>query len=392
VAGQVTRKAWNNRFQVLAATAVITLLLVLARNLGPGKDSNPVAAGLRGDVLQIKNAQGETVDEIPLDASTLGRAKNNDSYDLQSICKFYDVDGDGKNEFLYFQTARRDTGYNSTLYYRSLWRKFPKWERSFRQSMFFPKDPVDTDQYLTINSFIVGDFEENQKPDVFVIAHHVLYPCIVYKLDARDGTILGSYIHIGHLGVIASADIAAIGVQQLFVAGWNSAFDCVAFAVLDPRLISGHSPSRGNYVPQGSSLGTEMYYILIPRTTIAESMRGTEVADGPTELTVDGMKKSISLTIPDLTVSVPGSSDHLTGSLIITFDSSMRIENVNSTSTWNQAAQILHDEGKARRIPDAMSLTTEYRNSVLYWDGRRWGRTPVMNERYLAALKELEQK
>ena len=144
--------------------------------------------------------------------------------------------------------------------------------------------------------------------------------------------------------------------------------------------------------PKALPRGPKCTYILIPRTAIAESLRGTEVASGPTELTIDGMKKSISLTFPDLTVSVPGSSEHLTGSLIMTFDSSMRIENVNSTSTWDQAAQILHNEGKARRIPDAVSLTTEYRNSVLYWDGRQWGRTPVMNERYLAALKELEQK
>jgi hypothetical protein len=256
----------------------------------------------------------------------------------------------------------------------------------------FPKDPVDTDQYLTISNFIVGNFEENQKPDVFVIAHHVLYPCFVYKLNALDGTILGSYLHIGHLGAIGAADLATIGVEQLFVAGRNNAFDCAALAVLDPRLISGYSPTRGRYDPRGLSPGTEMYYILMPHTSIAKSLQETDVGTAPTELTIDGMKKSISVTFPDLSVSVPGSAEQLTGSLIITFDSSMRVENVSSTPTWDQAAEILHSEGKASRIPGAAYLNREYKNSVLYWDGRQWEHTQVMNKQYLLALKEIQAK
>ncbi|HTP12889.1 MAG TPA: hypothetical protein VMM37_04645, partial [Bacteroidota bacterium] len=387
-AGRMVRRAWNNRYQVFSAVSLISLLLVLARNIGPGKDSNPVTAELNGNTLQIRNAEGVAVDEISIDPSTLARAKDRGAPDPARICRFYDVDGDGMNEFLYLQEAQRDTGYNSTLTCRSLWRKLSRWEDSFRPTFSFPNDPVDTDRYLTINSFLVGDFLNTHASEVLAIAHHTLYPCVVYELDGVTGKTIGSYLHVGHLGVAAAADMFSTGVQQAFVGGWNNAFGCAVLAVLDPRMVSGHSPTRGKYTPVGCPQGTEIYYIRIPHTAIASSSGATRTGVGPSEISVDGMKKSITLIVPDLYVRDPESGVEFEGGLMITFDSSMHVENVNSTTDWDRAAQTLLHEGKIRQLPDAASLNGEFKKSFLYWNGRDWEHSPVVNKTYLIALKE----
>jgi hypothetical protein len=387
------RKSWRNRIQVLGGLIIVTLLLIVARTALPPVNDNPSSAVRSGKNLLIMNSDGETLEEIDVGAASAEQAHGSTiQQSADDICKFYDIDGNAKNEFIYIQEAGSDSGGASTLICKSLWRKYPRWQVSFQEPFSFPRNPVDPRQYLTISNFIVGDFDTDGIPEVFVIAHHMFFPCEVYKLNALNGIVLGSFLHIGHLGLVAAADIAGRNTKQIFLAGWNNAFNAAALVVLDPRLVSGDSPFRGEYAPQSHSPGTEMYYILIPRTSLPQSVQENTVNSRPVRFDFNALDKTMSLTVTDLNVNAPDSKEIVRGSLIFTFDSLMAIRYVNSTTTWDRAAKILREEGKARNIPDATYLNGAYKQSLLYWNGTGWEHQPVMNRKYLEALNRLEKK
>jgi hypothetical protein len=389
----ILRKSWRNKLQVAGGLLIVMLLLIVAKTTIPPVNDNPSSAELAGENMLIKNSDGETLEEINVGAAAMQRADDpNTFHSANGICKFYDIDGNGKNEFIYIQEAGSDSGGASTLLCKSLWRKYPRWQVSFQEPFSFPRNPVDPRQYLTISNFIVGDFDTDGIPEVFVIAHHMFFPCEVYKLNALNGIVLGSFLHIGHLGLVAAADIAGRNTKQIFLAGWNNAFNSAALVVLDPRLVSGDSPFRGEYVPQRHSPGTEMYYILIPRTSLPQSMQESAVNSRPLRFDFNALDKTMSLTVTDLNVNVQDSEEIVHGSLIFTFDSLMAVRYVNSTTTWDRAVEILREEGKARNIPDATYLNGAYKQSLLYWDGAGWEHKPVMNKKYLEALNRLEKK
>jgi hypothetical protein len=255
--------------------------------------------------------------------------------------------------------------------------------------MVFPRDPIDARQYLAITNFIVGRFDDDTIPEVFVVANHTLFPSLVYKLDARTGETLGTYLHVGHLGVMGSAVLNGDGVREIFIAGWNNSFDAAALVVLDPRLIAGHSPATGNYVPEDGTPGTEMYYILFPRTPLGGSPRENALSNWPEGFDLDGTGGSVSLTVADLFVTDPATGTLLKGSLIYTFDKSLRLRNVNATPTWDLAAGILLNERKVRAIPTPTYFNGDFKKKLRYWDGEDWRDKPVMNKRYVERMKAL---
>ncbi|HEY6951574.1 MAG TPA: VCBS repeat-containing protein, partial [Bacteroidota bacterium] len=387
---QVARKAWKNKIQIAGIFTILVLLFVIARITVPPANDNPVAADLVGEKLFIRNSVGELLEQIEVGSATVAKALGPDGKpDPRKICRFFDIDGDGKNEFLYTEDSNPDTGFVSRLYCRSLWRKLTRWQISFREPYSFPRNPVGYRQHLTIDNFIVGKFDRDGTPEIFVTAHDMFFPCVVYKLNALTGRVLASYLHIGHLSVLGATDMNGDGSPEIVIAGWNNAFEMTAVAVLDPRLISGHSPLKETYKPENVKDGTEVFYVLIPPTTNAESMEDRPMNAGPQGLEVDTRRKTFNLTIADLQVTLPASRQVLTGSLICTFDSTMRVTNVNSTTTWDHAAQVLHKEGRLSKVPDAAYFNGEFARSMLYWDGDHWQHSPVMNKRYVKALKDM---
>ena len=390
ILGHAARRMWRHKIEVATLTTIAVLLLIVAKISIPPANDNPVSVVYRGENMLIQNDDGQTLEEINVGPLATVAGEHNAA--VTNTCKFFDINGDGKNEFIFVKNNGGSAGEANVLVCRSLWRKIPRWQISFHETASFPKNPVDGRRLLLIDRFILGNFEGSQHPEVFVLAHHLFFPSVVYKLNALNGNILGSFLHVGHLGVIGAGNTLANGTQQILVAGWNSAYNCTGLCVLDPRFVSGHSPVRGTYTVEGSSPGTEMYYILIPASTVAQKFSSSETLNGPESISFNRSEESLTLEVNDLSARAPEFQEAVVGLIVFTFDRSMRLVNVNTTSTWDRAAQILLREGKLKHIPDALQLTSEYRKSLRYWDGKKWEHTPTLNEVYVDAVNRIERE
>ncbi len=387
---QIVRKSWKNRYQILGAAATIALLYILAKTLGPPQDNNPVSAGLRGEMLQIGNSKGETLEEIVVGSQTLQRARNDRAYDLSRICKFYDIDGDGKNEVFYLREGKRDTGYTSVLTCSSPWRKLPRWTVSFHEQFSFPSNPVDTSGQLAITGFLIDDLERRFSPKVVVAANHLQFPGFLYVLDAKTSNITAQYLNSGHIYAMATLDTGHNGRKFLLVAGYNNAFNASFLAVFDPRLISGHSPWMPSFAARGVGEGTEMYYILIPRTVLGQSMDNQSYNNRPLNFEIGSNPNQFNVVVSDFTLRDTSDAGTISATLRLTFDDSLRAL-VSSGTTYNHFRDLLYSQGKVRILTDPAYLNGPYRQSLMYWDGERWVHRPAINKRYLTELESIDR-
>ncbi len=391
IVGQMMRKAWKNRVQLVGATAVIALLVALAKTLGPPQDTNPVLASLDGQMLQIKNSRGQTLDEIEVGSQTVARARVDRVYDASRICKFYDVDLDGKNEFIYLKESKRDTGFQSALLCRTPWRKFPRWVASFREEYVFPSNPMDTSEDLAIASFLIDDFGVRGLPSVVVAANHVQFPGLLVEIDGRTSRTKAQFLNTGHLDALATTDLDSNGRKELLVAGFNNAYNAAFLAVFDPQLIGGHSPWKGLYSAKGLTEGTEMYYVLIPHTIIGEKMPERSYEHQPATFEIGSHSHEFSLTVTDFAVEVADKPGAVNGTIRLTFDDSLRVL-VSSNPTFDHFRDVLYTEGTVRRLADPAYLNGEFKESLLYWDGAGWRHEPTVNRNYLRALDILHKQ
>jgi len=220
---------------------------------------------------------------------------------------------------------------------------------------------------------IVGDFEGGGKMEVIAVADHFPdFPCVVLKIEARNGNSLAEYWHPGYITVLNHKDIDGDGLQEIFLGGVNNGYRLGALVVLDPREISGHAPGTASYIPENVQRAAEKYYLLIPRNDLQK-------------VAVENSGRVAEINFPsDGSIRIgTGESmgpDRVYGPIYY-FDSHMRIMKLLPESEFEALHHRLEAEGKLTRKLDEQYYR-ELREGVRYWDGERFVKEPTMNGRY----------
>ncbi len=250
---------------------------------------------------------------------------------------------------------------------------------------------MKTDEDLAITDFLVDDFEGRGSPVVMVAASHIEYPSFIYELDARTSAQKAQYLNLGHIYLMAAHDIDGNGRKELLIAGINNAFNTSFLAVFDPRLIKGHSPWKVPYTTGEIEPGTEMYYVLIPRTVLGEAVRDQSYNNHPVTFDTGSRSRDFSLTIADFVIVDGNGASPQAATIRLTFNDSLRTF-VSSGSAYDHFRDLMSIQGKVRRLANPAYLNGEFRRSLMFWDGMHWQRRPTMNKRYLDALNTIEQR
>jgi hypothetical protein len=384
----VARKAWRNKFSVGGLVTILILILIIGKSIYGPLDKNPIIGEFTGESLLIKNKSGEIVDEISVGPATVQRA-NSTSYHNEVLglyyVTFFDVDGDGINEVFWVQWSDEKTKQPGKICCKSVLEDTVRWSISLRRALDFPRKPDAKSDNFFPNQIAAGDFDGDGKGELFVNCTHDFFPSLVMKLEAQTGKELGYYVHVGHLPSMKLVDLDHDGITEVLLCGVNNAFRKACLIVLDPRFISGHSPLAGDYVITGYPPGLEKAYILIPKTIVGDAFLEESKNNSALAIFMQPASQNFFLLIREITVFDPPLKDKLVV-LYGYFGFDLRVQTFGTGDCYDLLAEKLFREGRISRMPD-YAYFEEYKKTMMYWDGEGWQNEPVMNKRYLEAVK-----
>lgn len=285
--------------------------------------------------------------------------------------KFTDLDGNGEEEILVSGDYLSEEKSRSELFCLT---KSGKLLWSYRPGRRIKTLTDEFSNHFKIKRFETTNFSlQSHEKSILLIASHVTwYPTQILLLDAR-GKLQGEYWHAGRLSrdALLIEDLDEDGWKEIIVGGTNNDFQQACLLVLDPRNISGCSPSSGNPEFQFAELeaGSQEFYLLLPRTTINQTMR---LRNYTTSIELSQEEKILEVTTHEFTRDSPCH-------MMYNFD--FRLNPLLSRPT-----DILIEAVKELVIsrvlpPHAETELRSLKDRIKYWDGRAWIISPTRNKK-----------
>ena len=373
---QAGRRLWRHR-RIAAAVTFCILLGVIAKMWYGPIDKQPADIRLTGEMMEILNKRGERIQDI-----WVGKYVGNSSGSGLTTATLDDVDNDGKTEAIWgLHSSDNPTGL-SVVYCQTIGEDAPRWSYVLKRDLKFPHHPEVENHTLRFRSLLVGDFDGTGKKEVFVNTSQDYFPTIVLKLDAGTGKELGCYVHIGGISGMEAVDLNSDGITEILLCGVNNALEDAFLAVLDPRLINGHSPLTENYEISGVPAASEIAYIRIPRmgiTVLAKPryrwLMAQTIQDNPTL----GMLRVHVFDDCELT------RRH---GFYVNFDYSLKPVSIGTDEDLDMLVKKLIDQGVMATRPDNQ-YWAEYMKRITYWDGHRWYSKPTLEDTYVDTVRKV---
>lgn len=378
------RKVWRRRVPIAAAVIVFLIVALWRVWYGP-LDKNPVGFEFDGEMLFIKNKQGQTVDEIWVGETIARIGKDDDLRRPRRVfVTFADVDRDGMSEVIWVANYRP-----TTITCKKIGEKTLLWSKGMEKTLSFPRNADVQGKEFAPDALIAGDFDNNGTPEVIFNARLTpFFPGIVMKLDAATGQELAHYVHIGHLVDMLPWDLDGDGVTEILLCGINNALRSACIVVLDPRFMSGHSPLTSEYQVDGYDPGTERAYIRIPRTVVGEAFSLRAKYNHARRIFYEDSTTFI-VHFMDVSINADRQEDRLSASLWGYFKTDLTIASIGTGDDFDVLYEDLMTRGRIPRIDRGLYMS-EYQKSIRYWDGEIWHDKPVPNKRYVEAVKRLK--
>ena len=378
--GRIVHSARMHPARVVAGSSMAALLVVLAiLFLRPvSVDKNPAFAKITDYRLYVYNKEADllwtkpaigfpdiTHDKIP----GLGVSE-------KRMLALWDIDGDGTNEVLLSGPGERGPYPRDSLFCFNGNGEL-RWQAGVGSMISFgTQNPTSVG---IIFDFTALRKSPSAKVQLFVLAHDVvLSPTKLYELDPMTGKELHSYYNRGQSQSLYHMDLDGDGNEELLLGGVNDGYNRGFLAVLDPSEIDGYAPAPAQDLPRSGRKANEKYYILFPRTTIADQY-GLTAYDNLSEMMVSGQGKLQAL------VSEPTRTEISNGTGAIqelyTLSPSMAIEDVSAGDGLLRMYTWLLKTGKIRG-PKLQEYLDALKDSVMYWDGENFAHGATENRHY----------
>jgi len=281
--------------------------------------------------------------------------------------KIEDINADGRTEVLFMihtHNENADTGlYCLDHRGRKLWTYTPGREMTFGTRHFsedYTLDAVD----------VIPAGPQGQKR-ILVLARHIPNFPSYLALLAPDGKTLGEYWNAGRFSDYELIDVDDDGLPLLYVAGTNNEYGRGFLAILDINNLRGCSPQTDEFRCADLPAGSELFYVLFPRTVVDR----LEFAPRESIAFIEERKDGGVMAIP------------LSSRVIFEFDASIRIESVSISDSFREKYRKFQEEG---RIPPGLlneqAMTESLAKGIVYFNGARWSaaRTWNMKNKWIA--------
>lgn len=357
-------------WSVLVIFPILCLAIILLFFRSEGSRSTLHSVRVRGNTLAALGTDGKILWEktfqttLETEPSWERIASGNWSVGHEKLLYVGDLDRDGIKEIIVLE-GMADPAFTSNKLCCLNENGNVKWQFKPGESLQYGNEIFD--DLWRIGFFLIDDLDGDGRNEVIVNSHHRLwFPSKISVLD-HNGQILGHYYHSGWVASIAVRDLDGDGRQELLCGGTNNEFGNGVLFVLDVRKINGSSPRTGNRAYQGLNLpsGHEKFYIILPRDCINRAImeKGSAV--------VRCSSSSIDVYIHSY------SPNFNSGAAIFILNDRLALNNVVANSEY----LALHHHLESVRILNHPFAPTELTRlePLLYWDGERFIREPVMN-------------
>jgi hypothetical protein len=267
---------------------------------------------------------------------------------------FFDLDGDGKREVLF--TVKSQDRLGAGIIYCFDYKGKMLWERQTGQSLKYGNTQYSSD--FDIIGFECCDLNNDMISEVIIISYHFRnFPTQLLVLDHK-GKSKGEYWNSGRFTDFVLQDLNGDGYDELIVAGMNNEFNCGSLVVFDTSQIRGTSPQTGRYKCEELPRGSEIFYLLFPRTDLDETQR-------------------IS-TIPSIQIDSSQTISCVTNFSKIYFNLDFRLElkDIQLSHSFDRLYSDAHTKGliEGDLSSDAARESYKYElaQKLRYWDGKKW--------------------
>ncbi len=260
-----------------------------------------------------------------------------------------DIDSDGRREVLFAVCTTDEHGGGRLVCLSATGKE--RWSFSASQQAVFGTTSYSAE--YRIYGIESADLDGDKSEEILLIATNVsLFPARLVVLRT-NGTVLGQYWHSGHLGDMLVRDINGDGIKEIIAVGTNNEYRQGCLAVFNPMELRGCSPQRNPYyMRKDSQTGSELHYILFPRSQIDQ--------------TLNPVNEAIN-RVDALTNNVIEAEAAISG-IIYQFDFDLRIQGVFA-SDYSEL-QYLKAKGMAGHFPGlGPDVMKKMGKAILYWDG-----------------------
>jgi hypothetical protein len=364
-----SQKIYKSFYLLLAAVVIVALLLYFFALRTSG--SNPSDFRIQNSTLIILNERGEEMWRYNTGIEDLCDEKSyRDHFQFKKKSESHsmslpflilkDINQDGKIEILFSTQTLSELGEGDLRCFnykgKLLW-KFSAGREMKCGSKIYSAD-------YRIIGFDASDLNNDGKLEIIVSSvQRFQWPCQLVVLN-HNGEKLGEYWNSGYISVFVFADLNADARKEIVGGGVNNEYGKACLVVFDSRRIKGSSPQlEPEYTCQELEPGSEMYYILLPRTYV-------DLEDG---YPVEGINEIDILKDNRISVETNLSK------IIYKFDYNLALQE----HPWSSHGfEIQHRkalaEGKIKS-----TLNEEYwkklAKGMLFWDGQSWVSHPTTN-------------
>lgn len=176
-----------------------------------------------------------------------------------------DITTNGKQEVLF--TVQTEDKTNCGDIYLFDHRGKIIWKYRLGNEMEFGDEKYSGD--YAVPGIDIVDLNNDGKNEIFILAEHLYYFPTQLIILNLDGEKTGSYWNSGRITDYAFSDLNHDGVKEIILSGMNNEYLKGFITILSSNKVSGFSPQiKSDYKCKDSNGGSEIYYLLLPRTII----------------------------------------------------------------------------------------------------------------------------
>ena len=357
------------------AVLIVFLLMNFARKSAHGNQNEPCDFRIENSTLIITNRNKTELWRYDTGMQGLlgednyrqhfgYRRTGNDTDSYLPLLQINDINDDGQAEVLFVVKTMDDNPQSAVHCFdsrgRKLWTYEPGREMTFGTRRFSADYALDC-------AFVLDTGKPGPKKILVMARHKPNFPSYIAVLSSKGETI-GEYWNAGRFSDCALLDIDDDGNHALVLVGTNNEYGKGFLAAIDPDFVWGGSPQTAEFRCPNLRPGSELFYILFPRTIVDQ----LEFAPREVISFIEILKHSRLMAIA------------YNSRIIFELNAGMEIETVIVSDAFREKFRKYQEAGK---IPpgnlNETALSEALAKSVVYYDGERWTTTPSRNKRNL---------
>jgi hypothetical protein len=291
--------------------------------------------------------------------------KSGDQGPLLPYLIIRDINYDGWNEILFSTQTHLEIGEGELLCFDHFGKLI--WPYKSGRPMTYGHKEYSDD--YRIRGIDCVDLNGDGKLEVIVIAaQRPEWPCQFTVLDCQ-GIVIGEYWNCGYVADYMFKDLNKDNRIDVILSGVNNEKKAGFLAVFDSTTINGGSPQEeGEFINKDLRPGSEIYYILVPRTDVDMAKFAVETLEEVASLKNGRISAKTSHT-----------------GLYYEFGPDLRVLDIKDSHLIQQLHKELLLQGVVSSVLGP-SYLNNLKNRVLYWTAYGWTNQPTAHNPWRGSL------